>query len=345
MRTPSRLLAAAASIAVALSLAACGGSSEEAPAATSSGPATAQFPVTITHAFGTTTIDKKPERVASVAWANHEVALALGVVPVGFAKAAWGDDDGDGVLPWVETKLTELGASTPVLFDEADSIDFEAVADTNPDVILAAYSGLTKEDYDKLTQIAPTVAYPKLAWGTTLADMIKLNSQALGLATQGDELIASLKKQTADAYAKYPKLAGKKVMFSYLDPKDFSQVGFYTLHDPRAGFLADTGFGTPAAIAKKSAESSTFWETISAEQADQFADVDIIITYDDAKGSILAAAQKDALMSKIPAIARGSVAGMQDSTPLAASANPSPLSIGWGIDQYFAALSAAAEKI
>ena len=30
-----------------------------------------------------------------------------------------------------------MGAETPVLFDETDGIDFEAVADTDPDVILA----------------------------------------------------------------------------------------------------------------------------------------------------------------------------------------------------------------
>ena len=28
-------------------------------------------------------------------------------------------------------------------------------------------SGLTKEEYDKLSKIAPTVAYPKVAWGTS----------------------------------------------------------------------------------------------------------------------------------------------------------------------------------
>ena len=39
------------------------------------------FPVTIEHAFGETTIESKPERIATVAWANHEVPLALGVVP------------------------------------------------------------------------------------------------------------------------------------------------------------------------------------------------------------------------------------------------------------------------
>ncbi|MBR7200502.1 hypothetical protein PS14A_26535, partial [Pseudomonas sp. 14A] len=64
------------------------------------------------------------------------------------SKATWGDDDDNGVLPWVEEKLDELGAETPVLFDETDGIDYEAVADTEPDVILAAYSGLTQEEYD-----------------------------------------------------------------------------------------------------------------------------------------------------------------------------------------------------
>lgn len=31
------------------------------------------FPVTIEHAYGSTTIESQPERVATVAWGNHEV--------------------------------------------------------------------------------------------------------------------------------------------------------------------------------------------------------------------------------------------------------------------------------
>src|SRR5690606_3153463 len=90
------------------------------------------YPLTIEHAFGTTVIEAKPLRIAAVSWSNHEVPLALGVVPVGFAAANFGDDNGNGVLPWVEARLEELGAATPVLFDEGDGIDFEAVAATRP---------------------------------------------------------------------------------------------------------------------------------------------------------------------------------------------------------------------
>ena len=143
------------------------------------------YPLTIEHALGTTVIESKPERVATVQWANHEVPLALGVVPVGMAAANFGDPDGDGVLPWVSDELEELGAETPVLFDENDGIDFEAVADTDPDVILAAYSGLTQEDYDTLSEIAPTIAYPEAPWATAWRDMIRLNSAGMGMAGRG----------------------------------------------------------------------------------------------------------------------------------------------------------------
>jgi iron complex transport system substrate-binding protein len=330
--------------AAVLVLAGCAGTTENSP---SSGgdDAGGAFPVTIRHAFGETVIPAKPERVAAVAWANHEVALALGVVPVGFAAVSWGDDDGDGVLPWVEERLAELGADTPVLFDETDGIDFEAVADTEPDVILAAYSGLTKEEYDTLSQIAPVVAYPDLPWATSLPDMIRLNSQALGLAEEGERLIADLERQIDDALGQYPGLTEKSVMFSWFDVNDLSQVGFYTTHDTRPGFLASVGFATPAIVAERSAASESFFDTVSAEQADLFADVDIIVAYDTADGAGLAAAQADPLLSRIPAIARGSVVLLENGTPLAAAANPSPLSVGWGIQDYIALLAAAADKV
>ncbi|NYF09200.1 iron complex transport system substrate-binding protein [Leifsonia sp. AK011] len=321
---------------LAVSLTAC---STTAPAE-SSASSDRVFPVTIEHVYGTTTIESQPERVATVAWANHEVPLALGIVPVGMSKATWGDDDGDGVLPWVEDKLEELGAETPVLFDETDGIDFEAVADTQPDVILASYSGITQEEYDTLSKIAPVVAYPDVAWGTSMNDMIRMNSTALGLADEGEALINELDGQIADALAEYPELDGKKVLFSYLDPSDFSQVGFYTGHDTRPGFLESIGLPAPTIVEEESANTDEFYVTVSSEAADRFADVDVFVTYGETDGTIIQQLQADPLLSKIPAIAEGRIAVLENSTPLAASANPSPLSIGWGISDYFGVLAA-----
>ncbi|GAB94899.1 iron complex transport system substrate-binding protein [Kineosphaera limosa] len=344
----SRSLAGATASLLLLALAACGSSTAD-PAANSTTPAGeaatgAAFPVTIQHALGSTTIESKPERVATVAWSNHEVPLALGVVPVGMSKATWGDDNGNGVLPWVEEKLTELGAQTPVLFDDTDSIDYEAVANTKPDVILAAYSGLTKEQYDTLSKIAPVVAYPKAAWGTSMDEMIKLNSLAIGLGPEGEKLATDLDAQVKATGAKHPELAGKTALFSFIDTTDLSKVGFYNTNDPRAALFTEIGMTEAKAATESAAAGPAFFGTISAEQSDSFADVDLVVSYAKDEAATLKAVEADPLWSKIPAVKNGSIALLKDDTPLAAVANPSPLSIPWGMDKYLAVLDAAATK-
>jgi iron complex transport system substrate-binding protein len=342
MPRASRLIALSATALLTAGLAACSSSSAGSDADSSAGDS-GFAPITIEHALGTTTIDAKPERVATVNWANHEVPLALGIVPVGMAAANFGDDDGDGVLPWVDEKLEELGAETPVLFDETDGIDFEAVADTDPDVILAAYSGLTQEDYDTLSEIAPVVAYPETAWGTSWRDMIHLNSEGLGMAEEGDALIAELEQEIADSAAEYPQLEGTSAMFlTHVDTADLSEVSFYTTHDTRAAFFEDLGLSTPASIADASATTENFSLTVSSEQADTFADVDLIVTY--GGDDLVTTLEGDPLLSQVPAVANGSIVNLPGTSPLGTAANPTPLSISWVLDDYLQLLAAAADK-
>ncbi|WP_344281679.1 iron-siderophore ABC transporter substrate-binding protein [Actinomadura napierensis] len=344
MKRPHSLRILAVLALLLSTIVACGNSSDGEEAGAGGGAGA--FPVTIKHALGTTTIPAKPKRVATVNWANHEVPLALGVVPVGMAAANFGDDNGDGVLPWVDERLKELKAKTPVLFDETDGIDFEAVADTEPDVILAAYSGLTKKDYETLGQIAPTVAYPDAPWATPWREIIKLNSRALGLAAEGDQLIGRIEGGIKGVVAKYPQLKGKSAMFmTHVDPNDVSQVGFYTTHDTRTLFFEDLGLTIPKSITEASEGTDKFALTRSAEQADLFDDVDIITGYGDAKGGLLGKISKDPLLSKIPAVERGSVYLLPDSEPLGTAANPTPLSISWVLEDYVKALAAAADKV
>ncbi len=333
--------AVAAGALLTAGLAAC--SSSE-PAGQGGGEASGDWtPVTIEHALGTTTLESKPERVATVAWANHEVPLALGVVPVGMAAANFGDDDGDGLLPWVAEKLEELDAETPVLFDETDGIDFEAVADTAPDVILASYSGLTQEDYDTLSEIAPVVAYPETAWGTPWQDMIAFNSQGMGMAEEGEALIADLEEEIAAAAAEYPSLEGASAMFlTHVDTSDLSEVSFYTNHDTRALFFEDLGLSTPESVATASAETDAFSLTHSAEQADTFGDVDIIVTY--GGDELVEALEGDPLLSQMPAVENGAIVPLPGTDPLGTAANPTPLAISWVLDDYLSLLAEAADK-
>ncbi|GAB2779605.1 iron-siderophore ABC transporter substrate-binding protein [Halomonas shantousis] len=299
------------------------------------------FPVTIDHAFGTTTIEHRPERVATVAWANHEVPLALGVVPVGFAAASFGDDDGDGLLPWVSARLEELDAATPVLFDEGDGIDFEAVAATQPDVILAAYSGLSQADYDTLSLIAPVVAYPDSPWSTDWREMIRINSAAIGMAAEGDALIARLEARIAESVAAHPELEGKTAMFiTHLDPTDLSVMRFYTANDTRVKFFEDLGLRTPDSVTQATGEGQ-FAGEVSAERIDAFNDVDIFVTYGDEQ--LLAPLEANPLTSRMRAIANESVV-LLGRGPVATAANPTPLSIPWVLDDYVGMLAEAARK-
>lgn len=351
--------ATVASIGLLLSLGLVACSSDSASTTTSAANNSAQSssvsssdfqPVTIKHAFGETTVSEKPERVATVAWANHEVPLALGIVPVGMAKTTWGDDDSDGILPWVSDTIEELGADPAdiALFDETDSIDFEAVAASEPDVIFASYSGITQEDYDQLSKIASTVAYPEQAWGTPLDENITIIAKGLGMEAEGEQLVDDLNTQIADAFAAHPEFAGTNVLFTaFGSDTDLSTVGFYTTTDPRMGFLEQAGFGVPKTVAEYSESSSNFWEEISAEQPELFDDVDLIVTYgsdDPAENqATLDKLQADPLWSMIPAIAEGHVAFLGNG-PLAASTNPTPLSIPAKLGEYFDLLASALDS-
>jgi iron complex transport system substrate-binding protein len=342
MRSSRSLVVTAIAVTAVLGLSACSSaadnSSDDTAAAAAEG-----YPVTIEHALGTTELTEKPERVATVNWANQEVPLALGVVPVGMAAANFGDDDGDGILPWVSEKLEELGGEAPVLFDETDGIDFEAVADTNPDVILAAYSGLTQEDYDTLSEIAPVVAYPEAPWATSWRDVIEFNSMGMGMAEEGEQLIADLEQEITDAVAEYPQLDGKATMFlTHVDPSDLSEVSFYTAHDTRAAFFEDMGLTTPASVDEASSGSDEFSGTVSAEQVDVFSDVDIIVTYGD--DDLIATLEGDPLLSQMPAVKNGAIVALDGTGPLGTAANPTPLAISWVLDDYVALLAAAADK-
>jgi iron complex transport system substrate-binding protein len=301
----------------------------------------AGFPLEIAHALGKTTIAARPNRVATVAWANHEVPLALGIVPVGMAAANFGDDDGDGLLPWVAERLKELDAEAPQLFDEGDGIDFEAVAGTRPDVILAAYSGLSQSDYDTLSQIAPVVGYPQAPWSTDWREMIRFDSAGLGLAKEGEMLIADIERKIATEVAKYPELKGKTAMFvTHLDANDLSIVNFYTTQDTRVRFFADLGLSAPKSVVQTSSTGS-FAGSISAEQIDLFDDVDILVTYGDR--GLVEAMKANPLLAHMPAVRHDAIVTL-GRDPVGTAANPTPLSITWVLPAYVAMLAEAARK-
>lgn len=309
--------------------------------------------ISIEHAFGTTEVPVEVSRVATIGWAaNQDALLTLGIMPVGFEKQTWGVEDGSGMLPWTKSKVDELvaaGAEQPALFDATDGVDFEAVNSSAPDVILATYSGLNQEQYDKLTKIAPTVAYPELAWGTPWRDTITINTTAVGKKDEGESLVKDLEGTIAAEVAKYPKMAGKRAAFFFQSETDASTIGFYTTSDPRTAFLTDLGLATPDSVSKVSEEQkakgaeNSFFYNISSENVDEVKDVELMVMY--GTEDKLATYQADPLIGTIPAVKNGAIAFVGNADALSASASPTALSIPWGIDKYVARIGAAADKV
>lgn len=332
-------------------LAACSGSKSETTTSkessktesTDSKETNSEYPIVIKHAFGETTIESKPERVATVQWANHDVALALGVVPVGFSAANYGVQDDSGLLPWTAEKLKELGEDKPNVFQDTDGLDFEAISDAKPDVILAAYSGITQEDYDLLSQIAPVVPYTTSPWLTTWREQVTLNATGMGMKAEGEQLIKDTEKLVQEKASKYPQMKGKKVVWVNFSAKDMSKLHLYTAADPRGEFLTELGMEYPESVTKAITDPKSYSLNLSAENADILNDADIIVGYGD--DSLYQAVKADPLLGKIPAIERGSVVFIGNGTPLAASGNPNPLSIKYTIDEYLELLAGAIEKV
>jgi iron complex transport system substrate-binding protein len=348
---PSRLhrLVGAAAVAV-LSLSGCstgpaGGGS--APAVTSSASADAEaFPVTIEHAFGETTIPAKPERVATVSWVNADVSLALGVVPVGMPEDSYGGNENRST-PWKDTKLEELGAeigseNAPAQYSETDGIAFQDIAATDPDVILAAYSGISQEDYDTLSKIAPVVAYPELAYGTAWQDSTRIIGEALGLTDAAEELVTETETAIAGAAAEYPQLEGKTFIYGNLEPAGAEGVSVYTANDNRPRFLTELGMVQADVVTDATQGSDEFFIPWSAERADEL-ESDVFVTWvpDEATKEAIAT---DPLLGQIPAVRSGALVADSDNTLTLSVSAANPLSLVWALDRFLPLLGEAADN-
>ncbi|WP_353112380.1 iron-siderophore ABC transporter substrate-binding protein [Microbacterium sp.] len=323
-----------------LALSAC--STASGPASTpASGSGDGAFPVTVEHVYGKTEIPSAPERVATVGWGSFDAAIALGTIPVTIPTSAFGDTDGDGYLTWTHDAILAAKAKLPPLHDETDGIPYEKIDDVSPDLILGTNSGLTQQEYDTLSRIAPTVAYPGAPWGTSWRDSTTMVGEALGKATEAKKLISDTEKDIATEMAKYPAAAGKTGMVMWIDAKDLGKVQFYTPQDTRVQYLNDLGFATPQSVKDLAKGEKGFVASISAEQADKL-DADVVVIY--VQGGDLSTLQKDPLLSRIPAVKSGAVVLIDDEALLMAISAPTVLSIPWALPTYAKSLGEAAAK-
>ncbi|GAB3064394.1 iron-siderophore ABC transporter substrate-binding protein [Salinicoccus sesuvii] len=300
------------------------------------------YPMTIEHAFGETVIEEQPERIATIQWGNQDIALALGVEPVGFSAANFGVQDDSGLLPWTKERLDELGVENPNVFQDTDGLDFEAIADSNPDVILAAYSGITQEDYDLLTEIAPVVAYPEAPWATAWREQVMMNAKGMGMEEEGQQLIEDTEALVEEKVAEYPQVEGKQVVWTNFSAEDLSQMHIYTPADSRVKFLEELGMTVPEGVTDMIDDEESYSLNLSSENAQALSEADILVGYGNQE--LLETLQADPLLGEIPAIERGSVVFIESDSPIVAAGTPTPLSISYTIDEYMEMIGEAVDQ-
>ncbi|WP_399082169.1 iron-siderophore ABC transporter substrate-binding protein [Streptomyces sp. BBFR2] len=336
-RTKSWRRVAAAVAAAALGaglLAGCGAGSADEGGKGGGAAASGAFPVTVEHAFGSTTVPKAPERVVTVGYTDDQDVLALGVKPVGmvdqYPNPGGKSPDVNTQWPWVKDKWG--GARPEVIMNNGDSgPNYEKIAALRPDLIVAVYSEIDKDAYDKLSRIAPTVARTKAEkepFSAPWQDNARHIAKALGKSGEGDKMIQGIQDKLAGVRKAHPEFARQKaVALSWY--KD--AVAPFTTKDVRGQLLKGMGFKGQEEIDKIA--GGKFSVPLSPERMD-LVDVDRVFVINDKADTD--ALKKSALFSNLKVAKDGKVSYLLDSEGPAVGAAMSQatlLSLPYAVDQ------------
>jgi iron complex transport system substrate-binding protein len=270
--SPARLAATLSLSAVlALALGACGSeSTKTTPSAATTTAQSGTFPATVTHKYGTTTVTQQPKRVVVVGIREQDALLALGVAPV--ATTRWYGKEPGALEPWARAKLN--GAPLPAVLPAGDGIDLERVAAQRPDLIVGIDKGMTRDQYEKLSKLAPTIAPPAgtIDYGASWQQDLQMVGDALGKRPEADRLQAQVEDQIRQVAADHPQWKGKEAINATLDSGAFYVYGPKTANTQ---LFQQLGFAYPPSLAKVGG-SSDFGGTVSGERADLL-DIDLIL--------------------------------------------------------------------
>ncbi len=331
--------AAAAAFGVTLSRIVPAGAQGTPEAADGSPVADGTFPVTISHVYGETTFEAAPERVVTVSWINQDAAIALGTIPVGIPFVTWGGD-GEGYLPWTRAAIGD--ATPPTLYDDSNGIPFEQIVELQPDAIIGTFSGMTQDEYDTLSAIAPTVAYARTPFGTPWEEVTRTVGTILGMSATAESVVNDTLALVQSAGAQYPQLQGKT--FAYGSPSETGMY-IYTTVDARVQLLTQLGL-VPSAFVQAlpvGDDQSGFFVDVSAEQLGEI-DADILVLWFGTQEQADAVADLPTI-GGVQAYANGAYVPIIGETDVMAVSAPSPLSIPYIIETYVPQLAAAADKV
>ncbi|MCJ7857621.1 iron-siderophore ABC transporter substrate-binding protein [Corynebacterium kalidii] len=272
-RSLLRIGAATTALATGIALASCTSGDNGDTGGPATATATDAFPVSVATTFGDIEIPEQPSRVVALGWGDADIALNLGVQPVGASDfLGFG---GDGVSPW----NGETYDRSPEIVSGGGNqeVDVEKIAALDPDLILNVKSASDRETYDRLSEIAPTISAPAGAEGYTVGreEQVGMIATALGESAKGDEINREVDDAVARVRDDHPEWAGKTAS---VVAKYGEGWATYLEGDARLDLLTSLGFTETGAVAKAGEDADTFFTQLSDENLDT-ADADVVVGF------------------------------------------------------------------
>lgn len=225
------------------------------------------FPQTFEHLYGTTIIKDKPVKIISLGLNDSSNFLALDVKPI--AIRDWAGDFYENA-PW---RVGAWGDFKPVVM--AGEVDIEKIASLEPDLIVSIYSSISQQEYDLLSQIAPTISVKSKQsfFSTAWDERARIIGRAVGESEKTEALISSIEQQIDDIKKSHPDWQGKTTTVANFGSSYGG--GAVRSPDPRARLLEQLGLKVPNEI-NDLGKQGTFWVEISPEDISPL-DLDVLI--------------------------------------------------------------------
>lgn len=305
--TGARVVVAALCAATALAAATSAAPGAASAAAASTAPAdallppaegTTEYPLTLTTPWGETVLDDRPERIAVIGMSpNIDVLQALDVVPVyslgDDEPWVWRDQDWYESIEFVDTATRN------------DPTNFEAIAASKPDLIIATNWIFEQAEYDRLVEIAPVLDNPELVEGDQIdwqADQL-LVAGALDLTAAAEASIAEAEQRVEQVAADHPEFAGKTMTVVYDYGPEWGMSYFTVTGGTAENLLVTLGF-VPNPLAEQFVDD----DSVSEESQAQFdADVLLVLAEDE---ETIENRESSELFQLVPAVSEGRYLGL-----------------------------------
>lgn len=339
MTTRTRLAAAGAVFTTAILLAGCSGGAGDDASGSASEPS-GDLLGSVETMFGTVEVPQPEDgelTVVALGWSDAETALALGVVPVAVYDWQGFGAETKGVGPWASDLFGDVD---PEIIERGDeTLNYEQIQALEPDLILNTRSGNDEAEFERLSEIAPTVYGPEGtgAFATEWRDQVELVGQATGHADEAETLIADTDAEISAAADDNTDLDGKTVASV---AKFGDAYGAYLPGDGRFDILSELGFVNNPAI--EDLETSGFFASVSAENVSVLdADVAVILPI----GFTLAETEADPLLASLGVVASQRAVFIDPDSELSGAwGASSPLSIPVVLSELVPQLAEAAAR-